>query len=231
MIAKRGMKSTSCELCDWRRLLMAIFVGVVVALSAGSCVRGSDDLLVDEQHRQCETDGDCARVFTRCDGCECGSGVNRRYESDYRHQLEERCKGYGGGVCDPNCVDPFIVCDHHRCVNSPSPSAAAIEVWESLLAAAEQGNEQAIQRLSTQEGYTSLFAHLPDENSRQSRLQQLGRIWRSLPLTWIWDQEPGMISGTLGPLGREHYIKFRWTGEGWRFDKWAFYGRLEETMN
>lgn len=63
----------------------------------------------------CATDDDCVVVGNSCDGCGCGTVVNRGSQAAYEQRLRTQCRNYRGAVCETSC--PIIIprCYAGRC--------------------------------------------------------------------------------------------------------------------
>ncbi|MFU8804176.1 MAG: hypothetical protein ACNA8W_10235 [Bradymonadaceae bacterium] len=59
-------------------------------------------LTIDEAHRSCSDDSECARITRiECSSCECDAVHNDYTENYTRDNLD--CSDYTGGICDPYC--------------------------------------------------------------------------------------------------------------------------------
>jgi hypothetical protein len=77
--------------------------------------RAADQLTIDPEHRECESDADCIVVPSRCSAGEYGEPVNRRLRNHYEEKHRELCDDYSGAVCEFHCETPHSRCIEESC--------------------------------------------------------------------------------------------------------------------
>lgn len=90
--------------------------------------------------------------------------------------------------------------------------------WDSLLAAMQRRDENAIKRLTTSEGIASLRKRAPADES--AALERWASGWKDWDLRWQASTTPGEATALLGPKGKEHMLRFKETPDGWRLHEW-----------
>ena len=78
---------------------------------------GPAEVRIDPAHQACVAADDCILLYTDCSGCDCGTALNKAYETEYREIKQNLCSDYRGPVCEVYCPPSQPKCLSGKCVS------------------------------------------------------------------------------------------------------------------
>jgi hypothetical protein len=96
------------------------FLVFATVLFATGCPNGNSPegnrLPVQVEHQACTANSECVLVQLDCSDCDCGTPVNKKFQTRYLAEKENQCAAYRGPVCDLWCLSTASVCLNGKCI-------------------------------------------------------------------------------------------------------------------
>ncbi len=92
-----------------KTIMVLLFIGIL------GCTSTIDSVTISSAHQKCTDISDCVSIITLCNGCDCGTPINREYVSIYSEEMEENCRN-SKIQCDAMCEKQSIDCVEGKCV-------------------------------------------------------------------------------------------------------------------
>jgi len=98
-------------------IIIAVIVVLGITLFFADNPSTSEGITILEEDLFCNTYADCTEVTISCDGCDCGSLVNKASLEKYQNLYKETCENYQGERCSLRCEPLALRCFNNKCVS------------------------------------------------------------------------------------------------------------------